>query len=196
MCDERGPNERPLPPETRLPVRETIIAVHRGCVTNCQSRPRTWVSASNSCVDIRSIKAPHETPAELSRSPGDDGVASRLPRTGARNVPFGPRRGCRRPSKSAPHVSVGLYRVNFDIRSIEARLETPAEPFTSPGDGGITSRLHLLPVHESVPRERCAGHARTGSHVCQTACSSLHGVSTPMNPSNTDVRLVRVRVSQ
>ena len=71
---------------------------------------------------------------------------------GARNVPFGRRRGCRKPSKSPPQVSVGPYRVGFDIRSTETRLGTSFEPSTSPGDGGITSRLHLLPVRESVPR--------------------------------------------
>ena len=75
-------------------------------------------------------------------------------RTGCAKRPFRPAPGVPKTVEIAPQVSVGLYRVGFDIRSTEARLGTSFEPSTLPGDGGITSRLHLLPVRESVPRER------------------------------------------
>ena len=119
-----------------------------------QSRPRTWVSARNSRI-WTSDPSNHLTRHLLSYLDHQETTVLRpdflVP--GARNVPFGRRRGCQKASKSPPQVSVGLYRVGFDIRSIETRLGTPAESSTSPGDGGITSRLTSYRCVRSVPRE-------------------------------------------
>ena len=118
-----------------------------------QSRPRTWVSARNSRI-WTSDPSNHLTRHLLSYLDHQETTVLRpdflVP--GARNVPFGRRRrGCRKPSKSPPQVSVGLYRVGFDIRSIEARLGTSFEPSTLPGDDDDASRS-LRPVCESIPR--------------------------------------------
>ena len=100
-------------------------------------------------LDIRSIEARHGTSAESSKPSGYDGITSRylLPvhtrstPEGAKSVDF--------VTKSAPHTSLGLQLAGLDIRSIEPRHETSAEPSISPGDDGITSR-YLLPVFESI----------------------------------------------
>ena len=140
----------------RVPAAGCASAVRTpGVLTTLKVGPAKWVSASNSRI-WTSDPSSHLTRHLLSYLDHQETTVLRpdflVP--GARNVPFGRRRGCRKPSKSPPQVSVGLYRVGFDIRSIEARLVTSFEPSTLPGDGGITSRLHLLPVRESVPRER------------------------------------------
>ena len=56
-------------------------------------------------------------------------------------------------SKSPPQVSVGLYRVGFDIRPIVTHHETPAEPPCLSGDDADES-WSLLSVRESVPGGR------------------------------------------
>ena len=114
-----------------------------------KSAPHTSSTLQLAGLEIISIAQRHNTSAEPSRSPGYDGITSRCllpvhtrsPAEGAKSADI--------VMKSAPHTSLGLQLAGLDIISIESRHETSAEPSTSPGDDGITSR-YLLPVFESI----------------------------------------------
>jgi hypothetical protein len=107
-----------------------------------KSAPHTSLGLQLAGLDIISIEPRPETSEEPSRSPGDDDITSRYLLPVLESIsPW-----CVKPLKWARYMGKRLYLAGLDIRSIESRHETSAEPSKPPGNDGITSR-YLLPVH-------------------------------------------------
>jgi hypothetical protein len=122
------------------------------------SVPQVSVRLFRASFRITSIEPRHETSAEPSRSPGDDGITSGCASFQSPVRHLSSRSGCAKPPYSVPQVSVRLYRAGFRITTIEPRHETSAEPSRSPGDDGITPGCASFqsPARRLSSRSGCA----------------------------------------
>ena len=122
-------------------VRAVPAAGTRGVVRPYKSAPYMGIGLHRAGLDITCVGMHHEAPAELPRSPGDDGAAAWALRPSVRTPSPLPRTaGPPKPYESAAYMGFGLHCADFDIGSVDTHHGAPAELSRSPGDDGMASR--------------------------------------------------------
>ena len=127
------------PPPTG--VRAVPAAGPRGVVRPYKSAPYMGIGLHRAGLDIICVDIHREAPAELPRSPGDDGGAAWALRPSVQTPSPWPRTaGPPKPYESAAYMGFGLHCADFDIGSVDTHHGAPAELSRSPGDDGMASQ--------------------------------------------------------